>query len=268
MEEKICPNCGRYVGSLEVCPYCGTKMPKHTSYYYAKYGSLTFALLGIVIILVLAQNMPVQYVQIKDIGPTYNYALVEIRGVISSAPSLVVKSGGMETLYINVDDGTGVMSVHIYNPIVERIAKAGKIPGYGDFVTLKGELYFRGSNRYMIINAPEQITISKQNAVSMNISAINNIGYPGGNYMRVKVVGHIVNYRIARNNAYILNFTDGTGYTTVYVPSYMDYLYHFDVNNYTGKKLVICGSLQWYGSEMSGSWEIIPGSLDDMRVVA
>ncbi len=268
MEEKICPNCGRYVGSLEVCPYCGTKMPKHTSYYYAKYGSLTFAVLGIIIILVLAQNMPVQYVQIKDIGPTYNYALVEIRGVISSPPSLVVKSGGMETLYINVDDGTGVMSVHIYNPIVERIAKANKIPGYGDFVTMKGELYFRGSNRYMIINSPEQLQITRQRAVSMNISSLNSIEYPGGNFMRVKLVGHIVNYRITTRNSYVLNFTDGTGYTTVYIPSYMVELYGFSIDNYTSHKLVVCGSLEWYGSEMSGSWEVIPGSMSDLRVVA
>ncbi|NPA75357.1 MAG: zinc ribbon domain-containing protein [Euryarchaeota archaeon] len=268
MEEKICPNCGRYVGSLEVCPYCGTKMPKHTSYYYAKYGSLTFAVLGIIVILVLAQNMPVQYVQIKDIGPTYNYALVEIRGIISSAPSLVVKSDGAETLYINIDDGTGSLSVHVYNPVVDRLAKANKIPGYGDFVTLKGELYFRGSNRYMIVNAPEQIQITRQSGVATNVSQINNIQYPGGNYMRVKVVGHIVSYRVTSRNSYVLNFTDGSGYTTVYIPSYLVVLYHFNVDNYTSHKIMVCGALEWYGSEMSGSWEIIPGSINDMRVVS
>ncbi len=267
-EEKYCPNCGRYVGSLEVCPYCGTKIPKHTSYYYAKYGSLAFAVFGIIFLLLFAQSTPVQYVHIGDIGPTYNYALVEIRGVVSSTPSLVVKSDGSATLYINVDDGTGVMAVHVYNPNVERLAEKNKIPGYGDFVTIKGELYFRGTNRYMIINDPSQISIKKIAPVSMNISEINKIEYPYGNYLHVLLTGHIVNYKTTFSKAYVLNFTDGSGYMEIYVPSYFSYLYHFDAKNYEGKNLSIEGSVQWYGSEMSGEWELVPGSMDDIKVIS
>ncbi len=267
-EEKYCPNCGRYVGSLEVCPYCGTKIPKHTGYYYAKYGSMTFAVFGIIFLLLFAQSAPVQYVHIKDIGPTYNYALVEIRGVVSSTPSLVVKNGGSSTLYINVDDGTGVMSVHVYNPNIERLAEKNKIPGYGDFVTIKGELYFRGTNRYMIINDPAQINVKGIASVSMNISEINKIEYPYGNYLHVLLTGEIVNYKTTSSRSYILNFNDSSGDIKVYVPSYFSYLYNFNAKNYEGKNISIEGSVQWHGSEMSGEWEIVPGNMNDVKVIS
>ncbi len=266
-EEKYCPNCGRYVGSLEVCPYCGTKIPKHTSYYYAKYGSLTFAVLGVLFLLVFAQSTPVQYVHIGDIGPTYNYALVRISGVVSSAPSLVVKSDGSATLYINVDDGTGVMSIHVYNPTIGRMASQNKVPGFGDFVDIKGEIYIRGTNRYMIINDPAQITIKRAKAVAMNISAIRGIEYPYGNYLRVCLVGNIVDYRSTFSGAYVLNFTDGTGYIDIYVPSYFSKLYGFDAKDFEGEKIRLTGSVQWYGSEMTGEWEIVPATMDDFRVI-
>ena len=266
-EEKYCPNCGRYVGSLEVCPYCGTKMPKHTSYYYAKYGSLTFAVFGIIFLLLFAQSTPVQYVHIGDIGPTYNYALVEIRGVVSSTPSLVIKSDGSTTLYINVDDGTGVMAVHVYNPNVERLAEKNKIPGYGDFVTIKGELYFRGTNRYMIINAPDQISINRAQPTKMSISEINKISYPYGNYLRVMLTGHIVSNRTTYSGAYVLNFTDGSGFISVFVPSYMVHFYGFEPSDFKGK-IQLCGAVQWYGSSMSGEWEIVPAGINDFKVIS
>lgn len=267
MEEKYCPNCGRYVGSLEVCPYCGAKIPKHTSYYYAKYGSLAFAVLGIVFLLIFAQSTPVQYVHIGDIGPTYNYALVRISGVVSTSPSLVIKSDGSSTLYINVDDGTGVMSVHVYNPAIFRLAKEGKIPGYGDFVDIKGQIYIRGSNRYIIVNDPAQISIKRANPVKMNITSIKKIEYPYGNYLRVAIDGRIVSYKTTRSGAYVLNFTDATGYIDVYVPSYFSKLYGFNPEDFEGKNLELVGSVQWYGSEMTGTWEVIPTSMEDFKVI-
>lgn len=267
MEEKYCPNCGRYVGSLERCPYCGTKIPKHTSYYYAKYGSLTFAVFGVIFLLIIAQNIPVQYIHIGDITPTYNYAYVKIRGVVTSPPSYVVKSDGSTTLYINVDDGTGEISIHIYNPIIEKIAKAGKIPGYGDFVEIMGEIYFRGTNKYMIVNHPNQITIKRAEAMNMTVRDILHIPYPNGNYLRADLEGEIVNYKTTRSGAYVLNFTDGTGYMDIYIPSYFTRLYSFNIKEYEHRELTIEGSIEWYGSEMSGEWEIIPATLDDIRVV-
>ncbi len=267
MEEKYCPNCGRYVGSLEVCPYCGTKIPKHTAYYYAKYGALTFAVIGVILILLIAQNMPVPYVHIGDIKPTYNYAYVKIRGIVSSPPSLVIKSDGSSTLYINIDDGTGELSVHIYNPVIGRMAKSGKIPGYGDFVEITGEIYFRGTNMYMIVNNPAQINIKRAEPQNMTIREIKEIEYPYGNYVRVNLVGEIVSYKTTRSGAYVLNFTDGTGYIDVYVPSYIPKLYGFNIHYYEGKKISVEGAIEWYGSEMSGEWEIIPSSVECIKVI-
>lgn len=267
-EEKYCPNCGRYVGSLEVCPYCGTKIPKHTSYYYAKYGSLTFAVFGIVFLLLFAQSTPVQQVHIGDIGPTYNYGLVEIHGIVSSTPSLVVKGDGSQTLYINVDDGTGVMAVHVYNPNVERLAKEHKIPGYGDFVDIKGEVYFRGTNRYMIINDPKQINIKQIAPVKMSVSNINSVPYSNGDSLHVTVVGKVLHYKSTFSHSFILNFTDGGGYLTIYIPSYFYYMYHFDAKSLEGKNVRITGAMQWYGSEMSGEWEIIPADTSDIEVIS
>ena len=267
MEERYCPNCGRYVGSLEVCPYCGTKIPKHTSYYYAKYGALTFAVFGVIFLLIIAQNTPVQYVHIGDITPTYNYAYVKIRGVVNSPPSYVMKSDGSSTLYINVDDGTGEISVHVYNPIIEKIVRSGKLPGYGDFVEITGEIYFRGTNKYMIVNHPDQISIRKAEPVNMTIEDIKNVEYPNANYIRVMVTGEFVSYRTTTSGSYVLNFTDGTGYIDVYIPSYIPKLYGFDVQDYMEKEISLTGSLEWYGSEMTGGWEIIPSNLEDIKVI-
>ena len=267
MEEKYCPNCGRYVGSLEKCPYCGAKIPKHTSYYYAKYGSLTFAIFGIIFLLIFSQSMPVQYVQIKDITQTYNYATIKIKGIVSSSPSLVTYKEGSKTMYIDVDDGTGVMSLHIYSPVVERMAKSRKIPGYGDFVNIIGEVYFRGDNRYMIVNDPAQVEIHRAKAVAMNIADINGIEFPNGKYVRVTINASVVSIKSTTSGSYVLNVTDGTGFIDVYIPSYITELYSMDVEHLKGDYLEISGSIEWYGTEMSGEWEIIPSSPDDIMVI-
>jgi len=267
MEDRYCPNCGRYVGSLEVCPYCGTKIPKHTGYYYAKYGSLAFAVIGIIFLLIFAQNMPVQYVQIKDITQTYNYGTVEIRGIVSSPPSLITYKEGSSTLYIDVDDGTGVMSVHVYSPTVEKLARAGKIPGYGDYVNIIGEVYIRGSNVYMILNSPQEITITKPKPVSMSIGDINSIQYPDGRFVRVKLNVSVEKVFETSAKSYILNITDGTGYMDLYIPYSVAKFSSMDIKELAGKRIEVVGSLEWYGSFMSGSWELIPGSIKDIKVI-
>jgi len=268
MEDRYCPNCGRYVGSLEVCPYCGTKIPKHTGYYYAKYGSLAFAIIGIVFLLIFAQSIPVQYVHIKDVTQTYNYGTVEIRGIISSAPSLVIYSEGSSTLYIDVDDGTGIMSIHVYSPTVENLAKKGKLPGYGDYVKIIGEVYFRGDNRYMIVNSPEQVTIIKPKPVKMSIGEINSIEYPYAKYIRVTLDAKVVSVYKTTSGSYVLNLTDDTGYMDMYIPLAVVHLTgNMDIEGLEGKNIEVTGSIEWYGSFMSGNWEIIPGSLEDIKVI-
>ncbi len=267
MEDRYCPNCGRYVGSLEKCPYCGAKIPKHTSYYYAKYGSLAFAIFGIIFLIIFAQSIPVQYAHIKDITQTYNYATIKIKGIVSSSPNLVIYKEGSSTMYIDVDDGTGVMSVHVYSPVVERLAHAQKIPGYGDFVEIIGEVYFRGDNRYMIVNDPMEITIHRAKPVEMSISDILAMEYPNGKYVRVKVNITVENVKSTSSMSYVLNVTDGSGYMDVYIPSYFYNLYGLDGNALKGKNAQITGSIEWYGTETSGEWEIIPSCMDDIKVI-
>ncbi len=267
MEDRYCPNCGRYVGSLEVCPYCGTKIPKHTGYYYAKYGALTFALIGIVLLLIFAQNVPVQYVHIKDISQTYNYGTVEIKGIVSSAPSLIVYKEGSATLYIDVDDGTGIMSVHVYSPTVEKLAKADKLPGYGEYVDVIGEVYIRGSNIYMIVNSPEEINIIKPKPVQMSIADINSIEYPYAKYVRVELNATVLKVHETSRGSYVLNITDGTGYMDMYLPYSVVYFSNMDVKSLEGKKINVVGSIEWYGSFMNGYWELIPSSINDIKVI-
>lgn len=267
MEDRYCPNCGRYVGSLEVCPYCGTKIPKHTGYYYAKYGALAFALIGIVLLLIFAQNVPVQYVHIKDIKQTYNYGTVEIRGIVSSTPSLIVYKGGSATLYIDVDDGTGIMSIHVYSPTVEKLAKAHKLPGYGDYVKIIGEVYIRGSNIYMIVNSPKEVTIIKPKPVHMSIAEINHINYPYGKYVRVELNATVLKVFETSRGSYVLNITDGTGYMEMYIPYSIVYFTDMNIKDLQGERIDVVGTIQWYGSFMSGSWELIPASMEDIKVI-
>ena len=270
MEGKTCPSCGRYIGSLERCPYCGAKIPKHTAYYYAKYGSLSFAIIGIVFLLIFAQSIPVQYVKIGDITQTYNYAVVEIKGVVSSAPSLVIHSDGTSTLYINVDDGTGVMSVHVYSPVIGRLVEKNKVPGYGDFVKIIGNVYFRGDNIYMILNSPDAITINRAQPVYMNISEILAIGYPSANYMRVTLNVTVVSVYRTTSGSYVLNITDDTGYMDAYIPFATVYLTgnNVSIESLEGKTVQITGCIEWYGSMMSGEWEIIPATMSDVKVIS
>ncbi len=269
MEDKICPNCGRYVGSLEVCPYCGTKIPKHTAYYYVKYGSVAFAVIGIIFLLIFAQSAPVQYVHIGDITQTYNYGTVEIRGVVASAPSLLIYKEGSATLYFDVDDGTGIMSVHVYSPTVWNLQKAGKVPCFGCFVKVVGEVYFRGDNRYMILNSPDQITIERPRATEMSAAEINSIEYPHGMYVWVEMESKVLSVYKTTSGSYVMNVTDGTGYVDVYIPfSIVNLTSGVNPEELEGKEIIVVGALEWYGSDMSGYWEIIPGSLGDIRVVS
>jgi hypothetical protein len=167
-DKTNCPHCGRYVGPLELCPYCRRIHRKRLAVTVMKYSTPILGILGILLLRALGQAAGPTEVKIGDLGPKGNFAVVTVQGFLcdeikdhgawGSEGQGATTNNNMEFC---VDDGTGRIDIKSYEDATRRINAAGKRPQPGDLITVTGVLYWKTTKRYLTVGAPEAIQLSK-----------------------------------------------------------------------------------------------------------
>jgi hypothetical protein len=264
-----CPSCKRFVGPLEECPFCGADVPKKRSTIYLKYGALVIAVVGTLLLIPFAVYTETPLVKVKDIQPTFNNAVIKVKGGVPDTPSYYDNPTG-KSFYFSVDDGTGIMPVKIYDDVVkDMLAKNTRskpcIPAFGDRVEITGSLQYRGNDFYMIVNHVSQIKIFRSEPAVVSIKDILNYG-PDNETARVSVHGRVTSIR-EYSFACDYLIQDNQGYKIdVFVPK--------SLANLTGNlpeikentEITVCGALKYYTSGTTSKWEIIPSATWDIEV--
>ncbi len=165
-KERYCPNCGRYIGPVEKCPYCRTVVEKRREIVYVKYGSLVLGIIGLLVFHQVAMAFNNPAVDIDDISKTHNYAYVEIDGTVIGDMNFHLKDGVdpnklMGAYDFRVFDEDGVVHVKAYEDAFEQMKAQDKIPTWGDRVTLKGTVQWHGEDRRIGLNSADQLEIDR-----------------------------------------------------------------------------------------------------------
>lgn len=274
MSGILCPNCRKYIGPVEVCPYCRAKVGKAKAYVALKYGSLVIAILGLLLLRQIAVLQGVPFVNINEISSGNNFGYVEVRGIVCETPAYFPEeTGSTGSLYFDVDDGTGIITVKSYSSTTKELLAQNKIPGFGNKVIVRAQVSSSGADLALVLQSAECLSIVKEEAESL--TPISDLVTPGGGrfteYEHLKVLGRVESYTqyTYATSIKLADLNESSKNITIWIPQSVPELTGSGVLNriYTNMLLEVEGNLEWYEAGKYSGWEIIPATMQDIKEV-
>lgn len=137
----ICPVCERYVGPVDVCPYCDEATARPLSVVLLKFVALFLAVVGLGVLWLAARSREVPLVTIGSISPAMNYGYVRVSGSLAESVSVRKRAGTPYRVSMLLDDGTGTIRAYAYDSRAVELAATMQPPlRKGDRVSVTGSL--------------------------------------------------------------------------------------------------------------------------------
>jgi DNA/RNA endonuclease YhcR with UshA esterase domain len=200
----ICPSCGRFVGPLEQCPYCGALVRKRLPLRYFRLSSVALAIIGLAALLYAARGSPTPKVTVASVGATMNYAYVRLEGQVTRGPTY---DPNTQELRFYLADSTGEIMVSSFRAITRQLLDQKRIPVAGDHVAAEGTLRVRDDFAALNLVSPNKIELIHPTA---NVIKIGDIGRDH-NLQVVSVSGDVREIRTPYKGLALLSVGDATG---------------------------------------------------------
>ncbi len=168
-EEMNCPNCGRFVGAVTKCPYCGSKVEKRMSLVAIRWAAVLLATVGLFLLYLMAKNREIPVIQLGNIKPTMNFGQIRVVGQVESDARTFRSGGGMG---FNVSDGTGTMIVFISQKQAKALADKNLIPKAGDSVNFAGSLSISDDKSSLRLLSADDFQLTRAPAASVRLADI------------------------------------------------------------------------------------------------
>jgi DNA/RNA endonuclease YhcR with UshA esterase domain len=153
-----CPSCGRAPGPNDLCPHCGADLKRRLQIRTFGIAAIMIAVLGLIGLGVFATHTPIPAIHIADVQSTFNYAYVQIDGVVSREPSY---NPTAQSLTFWVRDATGELMVSSFRAATQALIAADRVPAPGDTVSLQGTLRVRDTTPSLTIDSLEALTLTR-----------------------------------------------------------------------------------------------------------
>ncbi|MEW5760993.1 MAG: hypothetical protein AB1779_09530 [Candidatus Thermoplasmatota archaeon] len=192
--EIRCQKCNLYLGAIETCPNCRNRIGKRRSIRLLKYYTPVLAVVALFILYQIGISIGNPNVKISSLDPRYNYAYIELSGLVISQLYFYPKERGLTgTIEFSIDDGTGIIEVKAYEDVTSDLIKLKKIPSIGDNVKLKGTYHIKGKKESIILGSEKQLRIERK--VPLNYTKIKEIAKGDEKafqeYTKVKILGNV-----------------------------------------------------------------------------
>lgn len=196
--EAICSHCGRYVGPLNKCQYCGAPIRQRLSLKFFRWAAVLLATIGLALLYLMSTLHEVPHIRIGEIETTMNFAYIHIEGEVPSDARIYSDAGLVSSLSFHVDDGSGRIQVRAYRKKARHLVESGTVPHKGDHVALEGSLNVSADRTVLYLQVPEKLEIVEsapieaielQNLSRKHLGDILMVkgssgkafGFPGGN---------------------------------------------------------------------------------------
>ena len=136
-DEMNCPACGRFVGAVTKCPYCGAKVTKRISLVATRWAAVLLATVGLVLLYFMARSREPATIQIGDIEPTMNFGSVRIVGAVKNDAKPNRSGNGMN---FYVTDGSGSLIVFVDETQRQEMIANKLVPKKGDEISFVAQL--------------------------------------------------------------------------------------------------------------------------------
>ena len=134
--EMNCPACGRFVGAVAKCPYCGSKVEKRMSLVAIRWAAVLLSTIGLFLLFLMAKHRDIPVVLLGDVQPTMNFGQIRVVGKVDG-DARTFRNGGMG---FNVSDGTGSIMVFVSQKQAKDLVDLNLVPRAGDTIDFAGGL--------------------------------------------------------------------------------------------------------------------------------
>lgn len=212
-----CPSCGRDPGANDLCPHCGADLKRRLQIHTFGIVAIVIAVLGLIGLGVFATRQPVPAVKIAEVQSTYNFAYVQINGIVSRVPSYNATS---QTLTFWVRDDSGELMVSSFRATTQDLIAADRVPAPGDTVSVQGTLRVRDTTPSLTLDAVESLTLTRATpeAASRDIGSIT----VDDALHAVTVRGVVRSIRAPFDGLQLITLRDATGAIDLALPAELE----------------------------------------------
>ena len=169
--EMNCPSCGRFVGAVTKCPYCGAKVEKRMSLVATRWAAVLLSTVGLFLLFLMAKHRQIPVVMIGNIQPTMNFGQVRIIGQVDSDARPFRSGSGMS---FNISDGTGKLIVFATKKQMEELTEKNMVPKAGDAINLVGSLNIADDEASLRLLGLKDFQLIRAPAAAARIADLND----------------------------------------------------------------------------------------------
>ena len=183
--EMNCPSCGRFVGAITKCPYCGAKVEKRMSLVAIRWAAVLLSTIGLLLLFLMAKHREIPVVMIGDIEPTMNFGQIRVVGTVDG-DARTFRNGGMG---FNVSDGTGTMMVFVSQKQAKDLVGMNLVPRAGDAIDFAGGLNVSDDQASMRLLSTRHLKLTRAPAASVRLADIDETRVGSSVVVAGKVTG-------------------------------------------------------------------------------
>lgn len=142
-----CGSCGRYIGPVLTCPYCGAAAEGRFPIQTLRWAALLLGVFGLLVFYALAWRSELPVTAVSTLKPSMQNARIRIKGEVVTKPYVLKREGAPNLVTFDVDDGTGRITVAASRSAAVGIAATDRIPEKGAAVQATGTLNARPGRR-------------------------------------------------------------------------------------------------------------------------
>lgn len=147
--EGVCPACGRFAGPSDECPYCSADIPCSPLRPLCRRWGLLAVLAGLALLWFWSAVQPVRLINVAEVTPRMNYAVVRIAGEIISRPYVRV-DGGEGYVSFLLSDGSGTVRVSMDGRTAVEFASDAAVCCKGASLEVTGVLSIKKGREIML----------------------------------------------------------------------------------------------------------------------
>lgn len=213
-----CPSCGRFVGPLEKCPFCGADVKKRLPLKYLRLAALVLAILGMAILLYAVSGMATPMVKIGRVGATMNYAYVRLEGTVTGGP---LYDPDEQTLRFYIGDETGEILALSFRATTRQLIEQNKIPRVGDKISVEGTLRVRDDLTSFNLASADKLALAHSQAQALAIAEIGQ----DDEFRAIIIRGDVREIRKPYEGLTLVTVGDATGEVDVAITADVEKLY-------------------------------------------
>jgi hypothetical protein len=158
----FCPSCERFIGPVDVCPYCDADSAKPPVMRILRWLALVLAPVGLGFLYLAATSKELPAVKISEITPMMNFAQVQVVGTVQNNVYIGEKNGTVDYISFPINDGSGELRVVANGAVAKSLKDKGLLPIKGDSVDVTGGLDVTADGKFKLrLGSTEKLKIVK-----------------------------------------------------------------------------------------------------------